>query len=230
MCIRDSPYIGGLGYERGTLAPQRCYVDSIEAWSVNEVTINWNAPFAWVVSFLQDEANVTSDGLVVNPKNVTVEVGAEDTIEATVNGEHVDADFKSNDESIATVNNDGTVTGVSEGTTTITVTYGDKTATVNVTVKPVSTDDPTSGTDETISTDEIPADTHWGDVNVDSYVNIADVVALNMYLIGKEANPVTKQGLINANVVYDDYINTNDSLTLMNYIAMVITYEKLGPQ
>lgn len=51
-----------------------------------------------------------------------------------------------------------------------------------------------------------------------------------MYLIGKEANPVTKQGLINANVVYDDYINTNDSLTLMNYIAMVITYEKLGPQ
>lgn len=226
----QDPYIGGLGYERGTLAPQRCYVDSIEAWSVNEVTINWNAPFAWVVSFLQDEANVTSDGLVVNPKNVTVEVGAEDTIEATVNGEHVDADFKSNDESIATVNNDGTVTGVSEGTTTITVTYGDKTATVNVTVKPVSTDDPTSGTDETVSTDEIPADTHWGDVNVDSYVNIADVVALNMYLIGKEANPVTKQGLINANVVYDDYINTNDSLTLMNYIAMVIAYEKLGPQ
>ena len=52
----QDPYIGGLGYERGTLAPQRCYVDSIEAWSVNEVTINWNAPFAWVVSFLQDEA------------------------------------------------------------------------------------------------------------------------------------------------------------------------------
>jgi endoglucanase len=25
-------------------APQRCFTDSIEAWSVNEITINWNAP------------------------------------------------------------------------------------------------------------------------------------------------------------------------------------------
>ena len=60
--------------------------------------------------------------------------------------------------------------------------------------------------------------------------NIADVVALNMYLIGPDVNPVTKQGLINANVAYDDYVNTTDGLTLMNYVAMVIEYEQLGPQ
>ncbi len=51
----QDPYVGGLGYKRGTVPSQKCYVDSIEAWSVNEVTINWNAPFAWVISFLEDE-------------------------------------------------------------------------------------------------------------------------------------------------------------------------------
>jgi len=52
----QDPYVGGLGYKRGEVPSQKCFVDSIEAWSVNEVTINWNAPFAWVVSFLDDEA------------------------------------------------------------------------------------------------------------------------------------------------------------------------------
>ena len=52
----QDPYVGGLGYVRGTVPPQKCFVDSIEAWSVNEVTINWNAPFAWAISFLDDEA------------------------------------------------------------------------------------------------------------------------------------------------------------------------------
>ena len=35
--------------------PQKCYVDHIEAWSVNEITINWNAPLAWVASFLDEQ-------------------------------------------------------------------------------------------------------------------------------------------------------------------------------
>ena len=57
----QDPYVAGLGYERGNVPSQLCYVDSIEAWSVNEVTINWNSPFAWVVSFLEDEAPNASD-------------------------------------------------------------------------------------------------------------------------------------------------------------------------
>lgn len=32
-------------------APQLCYVDNIEAWSVNEITINWNSALAWVSAF-----------------------------------------------------------------------------------------------------------------------------------------------------------------------------------
>ena len=53
----QDPYVAGAGYVRGKVASQLCYVDSIEAWSVNEVTINWNSPFAWVMSFMEDEAN-----------------------------------------------------------------------------------------------------------------------------------------------------------------------------
>jgi endoglucanase len=38
-------------------APQRCFIDHIGAYSVNEVAINWNAPLAWVAAFLDDTAN-----------------------------------------------------------------------------------------------------------------------------------------------------------------------------
>jgi endoglucanase len=31
---------------------QFCYIDDIESWSTNELTINWNSPLAWVTSFL----------------------------------------------------------------------------------------------------------------------------------------------------------------------------------
>lgn len=34
--------------------PQKCFVDHIEAWSTNEITINWNAPLAWVTAFLDE--------------------------------------------------------------------------------------------------------------------------------------------------------------------------------
>ena len=42
-------------------ARQRCYVDHVDAWSVNEVAINWNAPLAWISAFL-DERGGADDG------------------------------------------------------------------------------------------------------------------------------------------------------------------------
>jgi endoglucanase len=39
----------------GARPPQRCYIDHVDAWSVNEVAINWNAPLAWVAAFLDDQ-------------------------------------------------------------------------------------------------------------------------------------------------------------------------------
>jgi endoglucanase len=54
----QDPYVRALSFYPGEDGnpSQRCFVDSIEAWSTNEVTINWNAPLAWIVSFMQDEA------------------------------------------------------------------------------------------------------------------------------------------------------------------------------
>ena len=36
-------------------APQKCFVDHIEAYSVNEVTINWNSAFAWVANWAAEK-------------------------------------------------------------------------------------------------------------------------------------------------------------------------------
>ncbi len=40
--------------------PQKCYLDDIGAWSVNEITINWNAPFAWVAAYLDEKAGTVA--------------------------------------------------------------------------------------------------------------------------------------------------------------------------
>ncbi len=37
-------------------APQKCFIDHIESWSTNEITVNWNAPFAWVAAWLDEHA------------------------------------------------------------------------------------------------------------------------------------------------------------------------------
>ncbi|MFP5359848.1 MAG: glycoside hydrolase family 9 protein [Actinomycetes bacterium] len=35
-------------------APQWCYVDHIQSWSTNEITVNWNSALSWVASFVAD--------------------------------------------------------------------------------------------------------------------------------------------------------------------------------
>ncbi|MFD0427366.1 glycoside hydrolase family 9 protein [Streptomyces zhihengii] len=35
-------------------APAMCYIDDIGSWATNEVTINWNAPLAWIASYVDD--------------------------------------------------------------------------------------------------------------------------------------------------------------------------------
>lgn len=44
---------------KGKCAPQRCWVDHIDAYALNEVTINWNAPLVWVATVI-DDAPVTA--------------------------------------------------------------------------------------------------------------------------------------------------------------------------
>jgi endoglucanase len=37
-------------------AAQKCYIDDINAWSVNEVAINWNSPLAWLTAWLDEKS------------------------------------------------------------------------------------------------------------------------------------------------------------------------------
>ena len=36
---------------------EKCFIDDIGSWSTNEITINWNSPFAWVVAYLDEQTN-----------------------------------------------------------------------------------------------------------------------------------------------------------------------------
>jgi endoglucanase len=50
----QDPYVQAAGLHG--CAPEKCFVDNIEAWSANEIAINWNAPLAWVAAFLDEKA------------------------------------------------------------------------------------------------------------------------------------------------------------------------------
>jgi len=49
----QDPYVQAAGLPG--CAPQKCFLDHTEAWSVNEITINWNAPLAWVTAFVDEQ-------------------------------------------------------------------------------------------------------------------------------------------------------------------------------
>jgi len=51
----QDPYVQAAGLKKKGCAPEKCYLDNIEAWSVNEITINWNSPLAWVASFMDEQ-------------------------------------------------------------------------------------------------------------------------------------------------------------------------------
>ncbi len=67
----QDPMIQGKGYKAGEVAPMVCFLDNVEAWSVNECTINWNSPLVWISSFLEDEAPLVGDVATTTKPNET---------------------------------------------------------------------------------------------------------------------------------------------------------------
>ncbi len=47
-------YVRSLGLDPDKTPPQKCYTDSVEAWSVNSHALDWQAGFAWNISFFND--------------------------------------------------------------------------------------------------------------------------------------------------------------------------------
>lgn len=52
----EDPWVKGSGWHVGDMAPEKCFMDNIESWATNEITINWNAPMAWISSYLDDHS------------------------------------------------------------------------------------------------------------------------------------------------------------------------------
>jgi hypothetical protein len=161
--------------------------------------------------------DVDEDELVVTPSKVTLAVGDSQTLTATINGDEVVIDSVTSDSTAVTVDG-STITAAAESTSpvTVTVTAGGMTATVTVTVTAADTTDASK--------------THWGDVDCNDLVEIADVVTLNMYLLDKEATPVSAQGLLNADCEYDKTVDMADAAKIINYLAELIPYSDLGDQ
>lgn len=79
----QDPWVKGMGWKKGTIAPQKCYMDHIEAWSVNECTINWNASLAWLIGFTAQEnggiKTQDTSALGAEPEETTAEPEEEAT-------------------------------------------------------------------------------------------------------------------------------------------------------
>ncbi len=74
-------------------AAQTCYLDDIGSWSTNEITVNWNAPMAWVASWVADQdeggdvayADCTTVARVLgNPRNLRTQVTYTSTADTAV--------------------------------------------------------------------------------------------------------------------------------------------------
>ncbi len=83
-----------------------------------------------------DTPTPTPDSVSLNKTTLNLEVGGSETLDATVVG-GATATWSSSNPSVATVDQNGKVTAVAEGTATITVTVGTATATCTVTVEDV---------------------------------------------------------------------------------------------
>ena len=66
----QDPWVQGSGWKKGEIPPAKCYLDNIEAWSVNECTINWNTSLAWLTAF----AAQTNGGIMPDEVNLADEI------------------------------------------------------------------------------------------------------------------------------------------------------------
>lgn len=183
------------------------------------------------------------DELTVDPAELEIEV--DETKQLKVNVD--DCTFISTNKNVATVDSNGNVLGIAAGTTTIIVTTPEKQEfIVNVIVKKpvVTTAVSTTPSITTVTTVTTTVSTTpdpdsiidwnrvlYGDVNVDKSVNSTDVVVLNKYLLSDEKydlkNATAKE---NANCVYDDELNSKDSMAIINYVLGLSDLNDLGPE
>lgn len=85
----QDPWVQGSGW-KGTgpnaIPPQKCFMDHIESWSTNEVTINWNAPLAWATAYLDENKDFSTPVIRFNGNNRSVSSKFAPVLELKKNG------------------------------------------------------------------------------------------------------------------------------------------------
>lgn len=184
------------------------------------------------------------EDLTVEPEKVEISVGEEKELTINVPG----CSFVSSNSNVAEVV-DGVVKGLAVGQSNIVVTTPEgQEKTIVVKVAPAATTTVVTTTAVTTvtttvkttvaTTTSVPVTTEgidwgrvkYGDVNLDTKINVSDAVTLNMYLLNSETNKLNATARENAQCVYDGIIETNDSAMLLNYVAMIVPISQLGPQ
>jgi len=212
----QDPMIGGAGYVVGETAPMLCYYDQLEAWSVNECTINWNSPLAYVVSFLEDNAAVESSNLDVSVDNSTIKVGETAQATAKSNGAAVNVSWSTSDASVASIDSTGKITGIKAGTVTITAKTSDgTTGTAKVTVTAAGAVTTTTSNDPDPDTSNLDV-TLWGDADCNGEISVADIILTNKSITGTAV--LTPQGKLNA----DCYQGDKEGVTGMDASAILM--------
>lgn len=148
---------------------------------------------------------VTTQPLKLNETSATIRIGEKHEIKANQNN----LIFKSSNEDVAMVSKSGVISGVANGTATITVANADKdTVTFKIVVKNL----------KTLS----------GDTNCDGEVNMADAVLIMQSLAnpskygvnGTDINHITEQGILNGDMDGNGLTNS-DALTIQKIILKI---------
>ncbi len=191
----NDPMVQGRGYKIGYIAPMECYLDNVEAWSVNECTVNWNAPLCWVISFVDDEG----------PNIVRDDDGTTKTTTTTTTASDADA---------TTTTTTTTATNATTTTTTTTNTTTTKTTTTNTTTTKTTTTTPASGL-----VDVENGDLLLGDANLDGQITMADAVVIGK-IAGGIVNANTSQEVTCDCFVGDGAgINGSDMTSLLRFVV-----------
>lgn len=230
--VRDAVYPDGevlIGYWYGDIAGTP--VDSV---TVSDVEY-------YVFRSQEEDLEIkTPDGLDL-PESIDLKVG--ETYDLIVNVEGTE--FESSSESVATVDENGTITAKAQGISTITVKTPEgqeKMITVNVSAAettPAQTSATTTTTTKattatTVTTVDPDSIIDWsrvlyGDVNVDGQVTLADIAVLSKHVLAPDMYPlINATATENANCQYDDAIDAADSLKIIEYKMKSITLLDLG--
>lgn len=116
-CLTVSPdeysRLAGISMENSDFTPQRMYLDAVDSWSGSDTSLEWNAVFAWTVSFLQDYDGTNAPEVTQTTPTTT------ETTTTTTTTETTSQSTESTTESTETTTTT-TVTAASTTTTTTT--------------------------------------------------------------------------------------------------------------